>query len=257
MDIHPSAVISPRAELDSGVKIGPYSIVGDRVKIGRDTVLDSNVVLDGNTEIGKENRIYSFVSLGTAPQDVGYRGEDTRLTIGSGNVIREFVTINRATTKEEWKTTVGDRNYIMAYAHIAHDSLIGNDVIMANAATLGGHVEIGDHAVLGGLVAVHQFVRIGSHAFIGGHTAVAQDIPPFMLTSGHRARLFGINRKGLERAGLSPKTIEGLKKAYRIIWRDKGKLSQALEKVRAEVPPSPELDLLLKFFHGSKRGVVR
>jgi UDP-N-acetylglucosamine acyltransferase len=177
--------------------------------------------------------------------------------IGSDNVIREYVTINRATTKQEWKTVIGDHNYIMAYAHIAHDCILGNRVIMSNVATLGGHIIIGDYAVLGGLVAVHQFVRIGAYAFLGGKSAVAKDIPPFMLTAGPTAKLYGINRKGLSRMGFPQETIDGLKKAYRIIWRENKSLKRAIEQVRNEVKLSPELKMLLDFFDGSKRGIMR
>jgi UDP-N-acetylglucosamine acyltransferase len=257
MVIHFSAVVSPKVELGPGVEIGPYSIIGDHVTIGSDTVIGSHVVIEGHTKIGERNKISPFSSIGSPPQDIGYRGEDTRVIIGSDNVIREYVTINRATTKQEWKTVIGDHNYIMAYAHIAHDCLLGNRVIMSNVATLGGHIAIGDHAVLGGLVAVHQFVRIGAYAFLGGKSAVGKDIPPFMLTAGPMAKLYGINRKGLSRMGFPQETIDGLKKAYRIIWRQNKSLNKAIEQVRKEVKPSPELEMLLDFFNGSKRGIMR
>lgn len=257
MAIHPTAEVSPRADLGPGVEIGPYSIIGDHVSIGRDTVIGSHVVVEGHTQIGERNKISPFSSVGSPPQDIGYRGEDTRVIIGSDNVIREYVTINRATTKQEWKTVIGDHNYIMAYAHIAHDCILGNRVIMSNVATLGGHITIGDHAVLGGLVAVHQFVRIGDYAFIGGKSAIGKDIPPFMLTAGRTAKLYGINRKGLSRMGFPQDTIDGLKKAYRIIWRGSKSLDKALEQVKKEVKPSPELEMLLDFFDGSKRGILK
>ena len=257
MVIHSSAVVSPKADLGPGIEIGPYSIIGDHVTIGSDTVIGSHVVIEGHTKIGERNKISSFSSIGSPPQDIGYRGEDTRVIIGSDNVIREYVTINRATTKQKWKTVIGDHNYIMAYAHIAHDCLLGNRVIMSNVATLGGHIAIGDHAVLGGLVAVHQFVRIGAYAFLGGKSAVGKDIPPFMLTAGPTAKLYGINRKGLSRMGFPQETIDGLKKAYRIIWRQNKSLNKAIEQVRKEVKPSPELEMLLDFFDGSKRGIMR
>jgi UDP-N-acetylglucosamine acyltransferase len=257
MSIHKSAVVSSKAEIGPGVEIGPYSIIGDYVTIGSDTVIGSHVVIEGHTKIRERNKIFPFSSIGSPPQDIGYRGEDTRVIIGSDNVIREYVTINRATTKQEWKTVIGDHNYIMAYAHIAHDCLLGNRVIMSNVATLGGHIAIGDHAVLGGLVAVHQFVRIGAYAFLGGKSAVGKDIPPFMLTAGPTAKLYGINRKGLSRMGFPQETIDGLKKAYRIIWRQNKSLNKAIEQVKKEVKPSPELEMLLDFFYGSKRGIMR
>ncbi|MFB0532653.1 MAG: acyl-ACP--UDP-N-acetylglucosamine O-acyltransferase [Desulfatiglandales bacterium] len=256
-DIHPSAVVSPKAQIADGVKIGPFSIVGEKVTVGRDTVIDSQVVINGNTVIGERNRIYPFVSIGLPPQDVGYRGEDTRVIIGDENIIREFVTINRATTKQDRVTKVGNKNYLMAYAHIAHDCTLGNSIIMSNAATLGGHIEIGDHAIIGGLVAVHQFVRIGTYAFIGGKSALVKDIPPFMMASGDRARLYGLNQIGLKRQGFSQEKINGLKRAYQIIWRDRCLFNEALERVRREITPFKELEMLLEFLVSSKRGIVR
>ena len=257
MEIHPSAVVSPHAELASGVKIGPYTSIGDNVTIGKETAIGAHVVIEGHTRIGERNRISPFSSIGTPPQDIGYRGEDTRLIIGHDNVIREYVTINRATTKEKWETVVGNNNYIMAYAHIAHDCSLGDKIIMSNVATLAGHISIGDHAILGGLVAVHQFVRIGAYAFLGAKSGIDRDVPPFMITSGPRARLYGINRRGLSRMNFSKETIDGLKKAYRIIWRDNRKFSEGIKQVRREITPSPELELLLDFFNNSKRGVLR
>jgi len=257
MKIHPSAVVSSSAELGPGVKIGPYSTIGDNVTIGRDTEIETHVVIEGHTQIGERNKIYPFSSIGNPPQDVGYRGEDTRILIGNDNVIREYVTINRATTKEEWKTVVGSHNFIMAYAHIAHDCFLGDRVIMSNMATLGGHITIGDNATIGGLVAVHQFVRIGPYAFIGGGSRIVKDIPPFMITAGPKAKLYGINSKGLSRVGISQESIDGLKKAYRIIWKNNRRFSEGIKQVREELKPFPELDILLNFFDGSKRGVLR
>ncbi|MFZ7111617.1 MAG: acyl-ACP--UDP-N-acetylglucosamine O-acyltransferase [Desulfatiglandales bacterium] len=257
MDIHPSAVVSPHAELAEGVQVGPYSVIGDHVTIGRDTYIGPHVAVEGHTTIGERNRIYPFVSIGSPPQDIGYKGEDTRLIIGDDNVIREYTTINRATTKQDWETVLGNRNYIMAYAHIAHDCILGNQVIMSNVATLGGHISVGDHAILGGLVAVHQFVRIGAYAFLGGKCGVDRDVPPFMIAAGSRARLYGINRRGLARQGFSQEAIEGLKRAYRIIWRDNRRFSEGLDQVRREIDPFPELETLLGFFNDSKRGILR
>jgi len=257
MKIHPSAVVSPSAELGPDVKVGPYSTIGDHVTIGRDTEIGTHVVIEGHTQIGERNKIYPFSSIGNPPQDIAYRGEDTRILIGNDNVIREYVTINRATTKENWETVIGNHNFIMAYAHIAHDCFLGDRVIMSNVATLGGHITIGDHAILGGLVAVHQFVRIGSYAFIGGKAGIDRDIPPFMITAGARAKLYGINRKGLSRLGVPQESIDGLKKAYRIIWKDNRRFSEGIKQVRDELKPFPELDMLLNFFDGTKRGVLR
>jgi UDP-N-acetylglucosamine acyltransferase len=257
MEIHPSAVVGPHAELASGVRIGPYSIIGDHVTISKDTVIGSHVVIDGHTHLGERNRIYPFVSIGSPPQDIGYRGEDTRLFIGDDNIIREYATINRATTKQEWKTVVGNENYIMAYAHIAHDCILGNKVIMSNVATLGGHIAVGDHAILGGMVAVHQFVRIGAYAFLGGKSGVDRDVPPFMITAGSRAKLYGVNGRGLRRLGFPQETIEGLKKAYRIIWRDNKTTGEGINQVKKEIKSFPELEMLLSFIEEAKRGILQ
>jgi len=256
-DIHPSAIVSPKAKIADGVCIGPFSIIGEGVEIGRDTVIDSHVVIDGNTVIGERNRVYPYVSLGLPPQDVGYSGEDTRLVIGDENVIREFVTVNRSTTKQDRVTLIGNNNYLMAYAHVAHDCTLGNSIIMSNAATPGGHIEIGDKAIIGGLVAIHQFVRIGAYAFIGGMSATVKDIPPFMMASGDRAKLYGLNVRGLKREGFSREKINALKKAYQIIWRDHHLLNEALKKVQEEIAPFEEVNMLLDFVTSSKRGVVR
>jgi UDP-N-acetylglucosamine acyltransferase len=256
-NIHPNAVVSPKAKIADGVSIGPFSVIGEKVEIGKDTVIDSHVVIDGCTVIGERNRIYPYVSLGLPPQDIGYSGEDTRLLIGDENVIREFVTVNRATTKQDWVTTIGNNNYLMAYAHVAHDCTLGDSIIMSNAATLGGHIEIGDKAIIGGLVAIHQFVRVGAYAFIGGMTATVKDIPPFMMASGIRAKLYGLNMTGLKREGFSKEQIDGLKKAYQIIWRDHHLMDEALQRVREEIAPFEELDILLDFLTSSKRGVVK
>ena len=257
MGIHKTAVVSSKAEIGPDVEIGPYSIIEDNVTIGRDTVIGAHVVIEGYTQIGERNKISPFASIGGPPQDIGYQGEDTRVIIGNDNVIREYVTIHRATTKEEWKTIIGDHNYIMAYAHIAHDCVLGDRVIISNVATLGGHIAIGDHAILGGLVAVHQFVRIGAHAFVGGKSGIDRDVPPFMISAGPRARLYGVNRTGLNRSGFSRESIDGLKMAYRIIWRDNRILSKGIEQVNKEVKPFPELEVLLNFLKSSKRGILR
>jgi UDP-N-acetylglucosamine acyltransferase len=258
MEIHSTAIVSPKAQLATGVKIGPYSIIGDHVKIGRDTNIGPQVTIDGHTEIGERNNIYQFVTIGFPPQDIGYKEEDTRVKIGNDNIFREYVSINRATTKEDWETSVGNNNYLMAYAHVGHDCKLGNGIIMANVATLGGHTNLGDYVNIGGLTAVHQFVRIGSYAFIGGGAAVAQDIPPFMLATGaERAKLYGPNQKGLKRQGFSREIIDGLKKAYKIIWRENKRFSEGIKRVREEIESFPELEMLLDFIGDSKRGVAR
>jgi len=257
MRIHPTAIVSTQAELGTDVQIGPYCIIGDRVSIGKDTVIGSHTVIEGNTTIGERNTIYSFACIGTPPQDIGYKGEETCIRIGNDNIIREYVNINRATTKQDQVTIIGNNNFIMAYSHVAHDCVLGDGIIMANVATLGGHTTVGDHANLGGLVATHQFVRIGAYAFIGGKSAVSQDVPPFVLAVGDRAKPFGINQKGLRRFGFSREVIDGLKKAYRIIWREARQLNEGITKVHEEIPSFPELEMFLNFIMASKRGVVR
>lgn len=255
--IHPTAIVSPGAELASGVTVGPYSMIGEHVAIGSDTVIAPHVVIEGHTQIGERNRICPYTCIGAPPQDISYRGEDTRVRIGNDNVIREYATIHRATTKENWETVVGSHNFLMAYSHIAHDCVLGDRVIMANVATLGGHTHVGDYANIGGLVAVHQFVRIGSYAFVGGASGISQDVPPYMMASGARAKLFGINQKGLSRNGFARETIMALKKAYRIIWRENNSLNEGVLQVREKVAPLPELEILLSFLENSKRGIMR
>jgi UDP-N-acetylglucosamine acyltransferase len=257
MEIHPTAIVSPHAELADRVKIGPYSIIGEHVRIGRDTVVESHAVIDAHTTVGERNHIYPFVSIGLPPQDTGYKQEDTRVIIGDNNIIRECSTIHRATTKQDLVTVLGNDNYLMAYSHVAHDCLLGNHIILSNMVNLGGHTSIGDYASLGGLTAVHQFVKIGAYAFIGGMSGISQDIPPFMIAAGSRARLYGPNQKGLKRQGFSDETIRGLKKVYRIIWRETRILSEGIKRIEREVEPFPELNMLLDFIRNSERGVLR
>ena len=257
MAIDTRAVVSPHAQLDPSVQVGPYCAIGDRVTIEQDTVLVSHVTIEGHTRIGARNRIYPFVSIGSPPQDTGYKGEDTRVSIGDDNTIREYTSINRATTKQDWETVIGNGNFIMAYSHIAHDCRLGNNIIMSNLTTLAGHITIGDHVNFSGLAAVHQFVRIGAYVFVGGKAAVERDVPPYMITAGDRARLYGINRIGLSRLGFSQETIDGLKKAYKIIWRDNKRLSDGVDQVRKEMELFPELEMLLDFLGDSERGIMR
>jgi UDP-N-acetylglucosamine acyltransferase len=257
VDIHPSAVVSSRAELSSGVKIGPYSVIGDYVQIGKDTNVASHVVIEGRTVIGERNNIYPFVSIGSPPQDIGYRGEDTKVVIGNDNIVREYCTINRATTKQDWVTVVGNHNYFMISSHIGHDCIVGSHVILANSVALGGHTMVGDYASMGGLAAAHQFVRIGAYAFVGGLTGIPQDIPPYMIAAGERAKLHGPNQVGLKRHGFSSEVIQGLKKAYRIIWRETSIFSEGIARVREEMKTFTELEVLLDFISNSKRGITR
>ncbi len=258
MRIHPTAVVSPSAELADEVTIEAYCVIGPHVSIGAGSVVGPHVVIDGRTAIGAGNHIYPFCSIGGPPQDLSYRGEETRVEIGDDNEFREGVTVHRGTARGAGVTRVGNANYLMAYAHIAHDCQVGSHVIMANGASLGGHVHVGDHANLGGLVAVHQFVRVGAHAFIGGKSGLRMDIPPYMLAFGVPAKLYGPNLVGLRRAGLSPGTISALKKCYKIVFRSDLPLKEALEKARLEVEPHPEVDVLLQFMEkSSKRGITR
>ncbi len=257
MEIHPTAIVHPRASIGSGVKVGAYSLIGENVRIGNGTVIESHVVVEGWSEIGERCHLFPFVSIGAPPQHLRYRGEPTRVVIGNDNMIREFVTINRATAEGGGETVLGQGNFIMAYSHIAHDCRVGNQVIMANASTLAGHIEVEDFAIVGGLVAIHQFVRVGCYAIIGGTSAVPKDVPPYMCASGNRAQLFGLNAVGLRRHHFPETTISALKQAYRIIFRSHITLTKAIEKVPAEVPDLPEIRHLLDFLKSSKRGVCR
>ena len=257
MNIHPTAIVHPRAKIAEGVEIGAYSVVGEHVSVGKDTRIASHVLVEGWTTIGERNQIFPFSCIGTAPQDIGYKNEETYLIIGNDNVIRESATVHRATTKEDRVTVIGNNNFLMAYSHVAHDCKLGNHIIMANSVGLGGHITVGDYAILGGIVAVHQFVRIGAYAIIGGQSAVPQDIPPYVSASGNRAKLYGLNLVGLKRRGFSDASIANLKKAYRIIFRSGLILEEALAKVKAELGDSPEAMHLMEFMKNSKRGITR
>ena len=257
MDIHPTAVVHPRATLASGVQIGAYSLIGENVRIGKDTRVESHVVIEGWTDVGERCHLFPFVAVGPAPQHMRYRGEPTRVTIGNENVIREFVTIHRATAEGGGVTSLGHGNFIMAYSHIAHDCKVGNQVIMANASTLAGHIEVEDFAIVGGLVAIHQFVRVGCYSIIGGASGIPKDIPPYMCAAGNRAKLFGLNTVGLKRHRFPEATVAALKQAYRILFRSHLTLSKAVEKAENEIPQLPEIKHLLDFLRTSKRGVCR
>ena len=257
MNIHPTAIVHPRAKLADGVEVGAYSIIGEHVSVGKGTRIESHVLVEGWTTIGERNHIFSFSCIGTPPQDISYKNEETRLVIGNDNVIRESATIHRATIKEDRVTEIGNGNFLMAYSHIAHDCKLGNHIIMANSAGLAGHITIGDYAILGGIVAVHQFVRIGKYSIIGGQSAVSQDIPPYVSAAGNRAKLYGLNLVGLKRRGFSDAAISDLKKAYKIIFRSGLILEEALARGRAELGGSPEAMHLIEFMTGSKRGVTR
>jgi UDP-N-acetylglucosamine acyltransferase len=257
MAIHESAIIDSGAEIDGNAEIGPFCIIGSGVTIAGGVKLQSNVVIEGNAEIGEGTQIYPFASIGLPPQDTKYKGEESGLRIGSNNVIREYVTVHRASVGGDGLTELGDNCFIMAYAHIAHDCKIGTSVIMANAATIAGHVSIGNHSVLGGLVAVHQFTRIGDYSMVGGLSGIGQDIPPYMIASGPRAKLFGLNVVGLKRHGFSEEAISELKKAYKILFREKNTLKQAIKKVQEELPFTDEIQHLIDFINQNKRGICR
>jgi UDP-N-acetylglucosamine acyltransferase len=256
-DIHATAIVSPKAEIDEGTFIGPFCIIQDGVHIRKGTRLISNVIIEGDTEIGENCVVYPFASIGLPPQDMKYKGEKTGVTIGSNNTIREYSTIHRASVGGNGVTSIGDDNFFMAYVHVAHDCKIGNSVIMANVATLAGHVLIEDHAVIGGLVAIHQFTRIGTYAMVGGFSGIGQDIPPYMIASGARAKLFGLNAIGLKRHGFPDSTINELKKAYKILFREKRTLKDAIQKIQEDLPYTDEIKHLIEFIQKNKRGICR
>ena len=255
--IHPTAIISPKAQIESDVTIGPYAIIGDNVTIGSGTVVGPHAVIDPFARIGQNCHIFQFASVGAVPQSLKFQGEETWTEIGSGCIIREFVTVNRGTLDGGGITRVGNDCLLMAYAHIAHDCILGNKVVMANNATLAGHVTIGNHATVGGLSAIHQFVRVGDFAFLGGKSVVVKDIPPFVLASGDRATLHGLNQVGLKRHGFSPETLKLLKKTYRLIFRIGLTLNEAIERVHAEVESAPEVEAFIDFIKSSERGITR
>jgi UDP-N-acetylglucosamine acyltransferase len=257
VNIHPTAIIHPLAKVSDDVEIGAYTVIGEHVSIGKGTKISPHVLIEGWTTIGERNHIHSFSSIGTPPQDIGYKNEETELIIGNDNVIRECATIHRATTKEDRRTVIGNSNFLMAYSHVAHDCKLGNNIIMANSAALGGHISIGDFAILGGIVGVHQFVRIGAYAMVGGQSAISQDVPPFVSAAGNRAQLYGLNLVGLKRRGFSDETINNLKKAYKIIFRSALTQEDALKKVSDELHACRECMHLVEFLKSSKRGVTR
>ncbi len=255
--IHKTAIIDPKAKIAAGVEIGPYCIIGEGVSIGKGTKLLSHVIIEGSTEIGENCSFYPFTSIGFPPQDLKYRGEPTSLIIGSSNVVREYVTIHRASVGGDETTVVGSNNYFMAYVHIAHNCRVGNNIVMANAATLAGHVVVEDFAIIGGLAAVHQHARIGKYAMVGGLSAVVQDIPPYTVAAGERAKLFGLNAIGLKRHGLSDQAIAAIKKAYKTLFRERRPFKDAIRKVQEDFPEYPEIDHLIEFIEKNKRGICR
>jgi len=255
--IHPTAIMHPQARLGEGVQVGAFTVIDQDVEIGADTHVGHHCVITGHTRIGAGNRIAHFVSLGEAPQDKKYHGEPTRLEIGDRNTIREFCTFNRGTAQDRGVTVLGHDNWIMAYVHLAHDCRIGDHTIFANNAQLAGHVEVGDHAILGGFTVVHQFCRIGRHALTAMGTIVLQDVPPFVTVSGNPAAPHGINSEGLRRRGFDAHRIEGLRRAYRTLYRSGLSLADARQTFAAQRAEVPDLDELLAFIDGAGRGIVR
>ncbi|MEP6924926.1 MAG: acyl-ACP--UDP-N-acetylglucosamine O-acyltransferase [Pyrinomonadaceae bacterium] len=257
MFVHSSAIISPQARIGESCYIGAFCTVGSQVTLETGVHLESHVVVDGKTTIGTETRVFPFVSIGLAPQDLKYAGEPTETLIGKRNQIREFVTIHRGTAGGGGVTRIGDDNLFMAQAHVAHDCQLGNNIIMANAATLAGHVEIDDRANVGAYSGVHQFCRVGREAFVGGYSVVVKDALPFAISQGNHAKCYGLNSLGMKRRGYSKETIEHLKHAYHLLLSAKLNTTQALERIKAEIADSPEVDLLVDFIETSKRGVIK
>lgn len=255
--IHETGIVSPKAKIGADCHIGAFSIIGDEVTLGDGVRLESHVVIDGRTSIGDETHVFPFVSIGLAPQDLKYAGEPTATEIGKRNHIREFVTIHRGTAGGGGLTKIGDDNLFMAQAHVAHDCQLGSEIIMANGATLAGHVEIADRASVGAYSGVHQFCRIGIEAFVGGYSVVVKDAPPFAVIQGNHAKCFGLNRVGMKRRGYAKETIEKLHHAYHLLLSAKLNTTQAVEKIKEEIADCKEVDLLVEFIQSSKRGVVK
>ena len=251
------AVVSPQAEIAADVEIGPFSVIGADVIVGAGTWIGPHVVINGPTRIGAGNRIHQFASLGDAPQDKKYRGEPTRLEIGDRNVIREFVTVNRGTVHGDGVTRIGDDNLLMAYAHVAHDCRLGNQIVLSNVATLGGHVQIGDFAILGGLSAVHQFTQVGAYCFIANNAAVTRDVPPYVMAVGQPAEPHSINAVGLKRRGFSDAQIRNVRRAYRVLYRSGLKLHAALDELDKAAATQEELRPFVDFIRRSTRSIVR
>ncbi|HEX8116553.1 MAG TPA: acyl-ACP--UDP-N-acetylglucosamine O-acyltransferase [Pyrinomonadaceae bacterium] len=255
--VHPTAVVSPRADVGEGAHVGPYCTVGDEVRLGERVRLESHVVVDGRTEIGEETHVFPFASIGLEPQDLKYRGEPAETRVGKRCRLREFVTVHRGTEGGGMLTSVGDDCLVMAQAHVAHDCLIGDRVIMANAATLAGHVEVQDGANVGAYSGVHQFCRVGREAYVGGYSVVVKDALPFALTVGNHAKCYGLNTVGMKRRGYPQETIEALHHAFRLLLASKLNTTQALARIREETQGSTEVEELLRFIETSRRGVVK
>jgi len=255
--IHSTAIVDASASIADDVEIGPYSIIGADVEIGSGTWVGPHVVINGPTTIGKNNKIFQFASLGEMPQDKKYDGEPTRLEIGDGNIIREYVTMNRGTVQDVGTTTIGNDNWIMAYVHIAHDCIIGNDIIMANSTSLAGHVRIDDHVITGGFSLIYQFCSLGAYSFTGFGAQVNKDVPPYVTVAGQLAKPFGINSEGMRRHKFSGESISAIKKAYKLLYRSNMMLSDASKKISEMSQEHPELTIMLDFIGKSQRGIIR
>ncbi|CEN55904.1 UDP-N-acetylglucosamine acetyltransferase [Candidatus Methylopumilus turicensis] len=256
-NIHPTAIVDPKAELADDVTVGAFSIIGPDVKIDSGTRVGSHVVINGHTSIGKKNEVFQFSSLGEAPQDKKYKDEPTKLEIGDHNTIREFCTFNRGTVQDKGVTKIGDHNWIMAYVHIAHDCHVHNHTILANNSSLAGHVDMFDHAILGGFTLVHQFCKIGQHVITAVGSVVFKDIPPYVTASGYDANPHGINAEGLKRRGFSTESITNIKRAYKTLYRQSLTLEEAKQVLTQEALNAPELDILVAFLNQSTRGIIR
>lgn len=258
MPIHPTAIVDPAARIHPDADVGPYCIIGAEVEIGARTRLMGHLFIEGPAWIGEDNLFFPYSTIGVASQDLKYKGERTETRIGSRNRIREFVTIHRGTAGGGGVTSLGDDNLVMAYAHIAHDARIGSHCILGNAATLAGHVTIGDWAIIEAFSGVHQFCRIGRHAFVGGYSVITQDVLPYSMTVTPReSRLYGANKVGLERRGFPQETVQALHKAFRLLRSESLNTSQAIEKIRQEVPPAAEVEELIEFIRSSSRGIIK
>jgi UDP-N-acetylglucosamine acyltransferase len=255
--IHPTAVIAPEAVLADDVRVGPYAVIGPGVEIGRGTVVGPHACIEGPTRIGEGNRIFQFASVGADPQDMKYRGETTRLEIGDRNVVRECATIHRGTVQDRGVTRIGNDNLFMAYAHVAHDCVIGDHCVLANSATLGGHVHLGDWVIMGGFSGVHQFGKVGAHAFVANNAAVTRDVPPYVMAVGQPADAHSINAEGLKRRGFTPEQIRNIRAAFRLLYRSGLKLVEATAQLEALAKNQPELFPLVEFLPQATRGIVR
>ena len=255
--IHEQAIIEEGAQIGKNVTIGPWTYISKDVVIGDNCHISSHVVINGPTRLGKGNRIFQFASIGEDCQDLKYAGEPTELLIGDNNTFRECCTVHRGTIQDKGLTAIGSNNLFMAYTHIAHDCVVGDYCIMANNASIAGHVHVGDYAILGGMSGIHQFCRIGAHSFVAANSLVVKDVPPYVMASGDGAKPFGLNSEGLKRRGFTSEAISAIKKAYRIVYRQSLTIDQALEKVTKELPDSQELTLFTDFIKSSSRGIIR